>query len=52
MADVFRRVNGDLGERLEEFRPRVAATFALSDISEAFTELARNRHVGKIVVVP
>jgi NADPH:quinone reductase len=52
VAEIFQRVNEDVGDRLEAFKPRIAATFALADISEAFNELARNHHVGKIVVVP
>lgn len=33
-------------------RPLVAATYALEDVAEAQRELARRRHVGKLVVVP
>ena len=33
-------------------RPEIAATYALEDVAEAQRELARRRHVGKLVVVP
>ncbi len=33
-------------------RPVVAATFDLEDVAEAQRELARRRHVGKLIVVP
>ncbi len=35
-----------------EIRPRVGATFPLSDIAAAQTEFLTKRHVGKIVLVP
>ncbi len=52
VAEIFTRVRDDLGDRLTLFRPRIAGRFALADLEVAFAELAADRHVGKIVVVP
>ena len=38
--------------RRGDVRPVVAATFALDEVAEAQRQLARRRHVGKLVVVP
>lgn len=38
--------------RSGDVRPVVAGTFALDELREAQAELARRRHVGKLVVVP
>lgn len=38
--------------RRGEVKPVVAATFPLSEVREAQEQLARRRHVGKLIVVP
>jgi NADPH:quinone reductase-like Zn-dependent oxidoreductase len=38
--------------RRGEVRPVIAATYGLADLAEAQRQLARRRHVGKLVVVP
>ena len=52
VAEIVRRCMGDLGSRLTDCRPRVDRVFPLSEAAEAQDALARNQHVGKIVLVP
>ncbi|HET6875424.1 MAG TPA: zinc-binding dehydrogenase [Acidimicrobiales bacterium] len=52
VADVVRRCMEDLGSRLMDCRPRIDRVFPLSEARVAQDALARNQHVGKIVLVP
>ncbi|MGE0879848.1 MAG: zinc-binding dehydrogenase [Acidimicrobiia bacterium] len=51
VAEIVRLAIADCGAQLEKVRPRIERTYPLSELSEAFADLAANRHVGKLVVV-
>jgi NADPH:quinone reductase len=51
-AQVVRECIDSVGTRLVEFRPRVDSTYRLADAMAAQEALARNAHVGKLVLLP
>jgi len=50
VVEIIRRLLADVGDRLDELRPRIERTFPLSQVETALADLATNSHVGKIVV--
>jgi NADPH:quinone reductase-like Zn-dependent oxidoreductase len=52
VLEVVRRCVADLGDQLARFRPCIDRSLPLSQILAARQAMARNEHVGKIVVVP
>lgn len=51
VAEVVRAALADVGDRLEALRPRVERTYTSGDVTVAMDDLARNEHLGKLVVV-
>lgn len=51
-AEVVRACMASVGDRLAELRPRVDSSFPLAEAAAAQDALARNEHVGKLVLVP
>jgi NADPH:quinone reductase len=51
VAEVVRLVVAGVGDRLGELRPRIERAYPLAELATAFDDLARNEHVGKLVVV-
>jgi NADPH:quinone reductase-like Zn-dependent oxidoreductase len=52
VADIVGRAIEQVGPRLDSLRPRIERTYPLADLSTALEDLSRDRHVGKLVVVP
>ena len=50
VVEIIRRLLADVGDRLDELRPRIERTYPLSQVETALADLATNSHVGKIVV--
>ena len=50
--EVVRRCLETVGATVARYRPRVEATFPLSEAAAALDALGRDAHVGKIVLVP
>ena len=52
VAEIVRRLVGDIGTRLAAVRPRIQRVYPLGELDTALSDLAANNHVGKIVMVP
>lgn len=51
-AEVVRACMASVGDRLTDLRPRVDSSYPLAEALAAQEALARNEHVGKLVLVP
>jgi NADPH2:quinone reductase len=50
VAAIVGRVVTEVGPQMESVRPRIARTYPMSKWQTAFEDLARNDHVGKLVL--
>lgn len=51
-AEVVRACMASLGGQLARLRPRIDSTYPLDEVLAAQDALARNEHVGKLVLIP